>query len=93
VVVAESPGSPCPLTNITYEVPRPGYVFLEVTNATGFSVKILVDGLSETGTFEVIWDATNEDGEEIRDGIYLLHLGGPDGGTYLPMVYNTNPIT
>ena len=76
-----------PETNIEFTVPEGGYVFIEATNATGYSIKVLVDGEIEAGTHTVFWDLTNEDGDVVEPGIYMMHLGGPDGGTWAPWVY------
>ena len=68
----------CPLTGIEFELPKAGYVYFEVTNATGYHVRTLWDGELEAGVHTLLWDGTNDDGESLRNGVYLLHLSaGP----------------
>jgi flagellar hook assembly protein FlgD len=59
-------------------LPKADHLYFEVTNATGYHVKTLVDDELEAGAHEVIWDATNDDGEGISSGIYLIHLATSD---------------
>jgi len=79
--------SPMPTTTILFEVALPGYVFIEITNATGYHVKTLVDGVFDAGAHTVQWDGTTDEGKPIEPGIYMLHLAGPDGGIWSPIVY------
>jgi len=79
--------SPMPTTTILFQVAQPGHVFIETTNATGYHVKTLVDSVFTAGSYTVQWDATTDEGNAIEPGIYMLHLAGPNSGTWLPIVY------
>ncbi len=63
-----------PVTSIGFDLPIAGYVYFEVTNATGYHVRTLLDRYLEAGAHSVLWDVTNDDGERIGSGIYLFHL-------------------
>ena len=65
------------VVNICYHLYRSGVILLEITNATGYKVATLVDGITEAGTHCVEWDVRNDDGEELDPGIYFIRLAGP----------------
>ncbi len=58
-----------PSTNIKYSVPETGNIRLSVFNTVGEEVAVLVDGLRQSGIFEVTFDASN-----LSSGIYLYKL-------------------
>lgn len=67
-----------PSTEIAFSLPKAGDVFLEITNATGYHVRTLVDEYLEAGSHSISWDGKNDDGEDIGAGIYLYHLATSD---------------
>ena len=58
-----------PSTAIEYELPAPQHVRLEVFDATGRSVGVLVDGIRPAGTHSVRFDADN-----LPSGLYVYRL-------------------
>jgi len=58
-----------PTTNIKYSVPEAGYVKLSIYNLVGEEVAVLVNGYSESGFFEVSFNATN-----LPSGTYIYNL-------------------
>ncbi len=58
-----------PSTNIKYSVPETGNVKLSVYNTVGEEVAVLVDGFSESGFFEVSFNASS-----LPSGVYLYKL-------------------
>ena len=58
-----------PSTIIKYSVSEAGNVKLSIYNTVGEEVAVLVDGVSESGFFEVSFDASN-----LPSGIYLYKL-------------------
>ena len=58
-----------PSTAIEYELPAPQHVRLEVFDATGRSVDVLVDGIRPAGTHTVRFDADN-----LPSGLYVYRL-------------------
>ena len=58
-----------PSTAIEYELPTPQHVRLEVFDATGRSVGVLVDGMRPAGTHSVRFDADN-----LPSGLYVYRL-------------------
>jgi Secretion system C-terminal sorting domain/Kelch motif len=58
-----------PSTSIKYSVPEAGNIRLSIYNTVGEEVAILVNGLSQAGSFEVTFDASN-----LSTGVYLYKL-------------------
>jgi hypothetical protein len=58
-----------PSTNIKYSVPESGNIRLSVYNIVGEEVAVLAEGFSESGVFEVTFDASN-----LSSGVYLYKL-------------------
>lgn len=74
ITVTTNYDAPQPETNIIFDLPLTGPVFLELTNATGYHIRTLLDDELSAGTYAVPWDGKNDDGEEIEPGIYMFHL-------------------
>ena len=58
-----------PSTNIKYSVPESGNIKLSVYNLVGEEVAVLVNGFSQSGFYEVSFDASN-----LPSGVYLYKL-------------------
>jgi hypothetical protein len=63
-----------PTTKIAYEIPEPGLVRLHVYDVRGRCVKSLVNGMTEEGTHEVLWDGRGDGGTELASGVYFVRL-------------------
>jgi subtilisin family serine protease len=61
-------------TSISYYVPRDAQVTLEVYNIRGQKVKTLVNGTKSAGSYLVIWDGTNSNGDVVSSGVYFYNL-------------------
>lgn len=58
-----------PATEISFSLPEPSHVTLEIYNLTGQKVVTLVDGHLQTGPYTFTWD-----GSDAASGIYLYRL-------------------
>lgn len=67
-----NPGNPS--TTIHYHLPRSGQVTLKIINVLGQEIKTLVDTKKTAGSYTVIWDGTNNQGNQVTSGIYLYLL-------------------
>jgi hypothetical protein len=63
-----------PETQISYDLPNDSWVKLSIYNIRGQKVKTLVDGFEAAGHKVVIWDGTNEEGEQVASGVYFYRL-------------------
>lgn len=58
-----------PSTVISYQIPRDGYVTLKVYDMIGNEVATLVNGVQNSGTYEVTFDASG-----LTSGVYMYEL-------------------
>ena len=76
------PNAPNPFnssTQIAYRLASPGPVRLEIYNALGQQVRILVDEFQGAGAYQVTWDARDQWGSEVAAGVYVTLLGHAQG--------------
>ena len=86
VLGANYPNPFNPSTIIPYQLAATAQVRLEVFNALGQRMAVLVDGEQAAGTYQAQWDATDVAGRAAAAGVYLYRLtvastGSGDGGT------------
>jgi subtilisin family serine protease len=64
-----------PITNIRFEVPKPGdRISIVVFDVQGKVVKRLYDGYKPAGYHTMSWDGTNEDGAVVATGVYFVQM-------------------
>ena len=61
-------------TTIDYELRSDGRAVLEVYDLSGQKVRELVNHYHEGGRYQVSWDGSNEAGEPLSSGVYLMRL-------------------
>jgi hypothetical protein len=67
-----------PDTRIRYSVPKSAQVHLVIYNLLGQKVRTLVDQVQTAGTYEVIWNGLNVQGQSVSSGIYLYRITAGD---------------
>lgn len=63
-----------PSTTIEYDVPTQTLLKLIVYDVLGRKVKTLVSEIKEAGKYRSIWDGTNDFGNRLSSGIYIIRL-------------------
>ncbi|MCI0706995.1 MAG: T9SS type A sorting domain-containing protein [Ignavibacteriae bacterium] len=63
-----------PGTTISYGIPQPGHVKLQVFDMLGRVVTTLVDAQQPAGTYDVVWDGRNRDSVPVATGMYFYRL-------------------
>lgn len=63
-----------PTTLIHFDLPEAGQVKLTVYDAMGRLVRTLVSEHRPAGSYEILWDATDEHGTRVASGVYLYRL-------------------
>ncbi len=63
-----------PSTQITYDLPRAGYVRLVVYDILGRAVATLVDANQKAGTHTLMWEATDHEGTPLPGGMYIARI-------------------
>ena len=82
---------PYPESDITFLLPYAGRVRLEVLNATGYKVRLLFDGDMGAGANTVQWDGTNEDGEQVKSGLFIYDLQAASFRSWKIMFWCADP--
>ncbi len=67
-----------PSTHINYLLPSNEHVCLVIVNALGQKVVTLVDEERGAGTHTILWDGTNELGEQVSSGVYMVRMKAGD---------------
>jgi len=76
-LISLMPTAPNPMrteTTIKYTLPDNAEVSLKVYDVTGALVKTLVNESVEAGYHSLLWDGTNETGNEVANGVYFYRL-------------------
>lgn len=63
-----------PSTTIRFSLPQGGPVSLKIYNIRGQLVKTLVDGFTEAGRHQAVWNGTDEAGTTVASGIYFCRF-------------------
>lgn len=68
-----------PSTTISFEIPEDCFVSLNIYNIAGQRIKTLINKKSSAGYKSIVWDATNERGNKISSGVYILNMNTSTG--------------
>ena len=64
-----------PITHIDYHVAENTDVTMTIYNLMGQEiVRLLSSQNHEPGKYNIVWDATNNLGENVSAGVYLIHM-------------------
>jgi flagellar hook assembly protein FlgD len=61
-------------TTISYQISDPGQVSIKLYNALGQEVRTLVEERKSSGTYTVVWDGTDNKGQDLTSGVYFCKL-------------------
>lgn len=61
-----------PTTEIKYNIPQSQFVQVVVYNALGQKVKTLISGYQQAGSYNLIWQGTNDAGQKVGSGTYIF---------------------
>ena len=67
-----------PETTIRYDVPETGMVRLRIYDVAGQVVRTLTDAFQPAGSYSVVWDGRNEQGDQVANSVYLYELRAGD---------------
>jgi hypothetical protein len=59
-------------TAIAYALPRASHVMIAIYNIKGQIAEVLIDQEQESGTYELNWDGTDDNGHPITSGVYII---------------------
>jgi len=75
-----------PVTRVVFSLKKKGHVSLRVYDVSGRLVRVLADEVREAGSYEVVWDGTNDGGRKTVSGIYFCRMEAGDYERTLKMV-------
>ena len=61
-------------TSLSYHLPEPSHVTIQVLNILGQEVRELLSEKRSPGTYQIHWDGKSNDGKDISTGIYLVRF-------------------
>jgi serine protease len=74
VALSNFPNPANPSTRISFAVPEPADVQLDVFNTLGQKVRTLVSDYKAAGAYDVMWDGLNESGQSVVSGMYFVRM-------------------
>jgi spore coat protein H len=63
-----------PTTNINYQIPQNTEVTLRIYNLLGQLIITLVDEKQMSGSYSILWDGRNDNGQPVASGIYMCKI-------------------
>jgi hypothetical protein len=75
-----------PSTIINYQLPQSEMVTLEVYDALGQKVRMLVNEMQEAGQYQIVWDGKNDTGNILSSGVYLYRIVAGDNVKVMKMM-------
>ena len=76
-----------PSTTIPFQLEKAGYVSLKVYDMSGSLVKTIASEYRDAGSYEVIWNGLNNDGQQVASGQYILKMSAPSYSNTLQMTF------
>ena len=75
------------IKNCWREYPMSRQALLDVAQLLGQPVRTLVGQAQDAGSYEVHWDARNQQGTTVASGVYLARLHHPGGVQSLRLLF------
>ena len=76
-----------PSTTIPFDITQAGNVTLSVYDMSGALVKTLTSDYKEPGSYKLVWNALNNDGQQVASGQYILKMSAPNYSNTLKMTF------
>lgn len=61
-------------TQISFEVPNPSRVLIQILNIEGRTVRVLLDSRMEPGVHQIHWDGLDDQGGQVASGVYTVQM-------------------
>ena len=75
-----------PITRLKFSLKEKGHVSMRIYDVSGRLVRVLINEVREAGSYEVVWDGTNDGGRGTASGIYFCRMEAEDYERTLKMV-------
>jgi len=75
-----------PETSISYDVPKTSFITIEVFNLLGQKLRTLVNEKKNPGTYQILWNGLDDQGQAVSSGVYLYKMQAGDFAAMKKMV-------
>ena len=75
-----------PVTRLSFSLKQKGHVSMRIYDVAGRLVRVLLDEVRDAGSYEVVWDGTNNEGRRTASGVYFCRMEAGDYERTLKMV-------
>ena len=76
-----------PSTTISISIPQAGPISVWITDFCGNLISNILDNeWYDTGTYNIVWDATDDNGNQVLNGSYTIHMSA-DGQEYSSNIF------
>ena len=75
-----------PVTRVSFSLKNKGHISMRVYDVSGRLVRILIDEVRDAGSYEIVWDGTNDGGRTTASGIYFCRMEADDYQRTIKMV-------
>ena len=75
-----------PVTRVSFSLKKKGHISMRVYDVSGRLVRILIDEVRDAGSYEIVWDGTNNGGRTTASGIYFCRMEADDYQRTIKMV-------
>jgi flagellar hook assembly protein FlgD len=63
-----------PATSIKFGIPEGNFVSVRIYNMLGQEVRTLVSGQMNAGTYNLLWDGKDDNGQSVTSGAYIYRV-------------------
>ena len=63
-----------PSTTIRYQTPEQGHISIDIYDISGMKIKSMVNEVHAPGTYQLVWDGTDNRSQNVASGIYFVLL-------------------
>jgi len=67
-----------PSTSISFDIPWAVNVKMDIFDITGYTIRTLLDEPKVAGSFEVVWNGTDDTGNTVASGLYIYRIQAGD---------------
>lgn len=67
-----------PTTSFRFSIAQSEHVTIDIINVSGQTVRTLVDEGFSAGEHEIMWDATDNNGQKVASGVYIYRMSAGD---------------
>ncbi len=75
-----------PETTISFEIVQAGRTKVEIYNAKGQRVRVLLDEIMQPGSHTILWNGRNEENNQVSSGVYFYRVSVDESEKFSKMI-------